>query len=390
MYRSRKNHQGSNHRRSRSGPRKIKSFDPSSLVKQAVIAPSNIKKYIIQHKFTDFNLNHKLEQNILACGFQQPTPIQDQVIPLVMEGKDVVGRANTGTGKTGAFLIPLINNLLHDSSRKVLIMTPTRELAVQIEDEFRTFARGLRLYSTLCIGGTSINSQIKNLRRTPHFVIGTPGRLIDLSKRSKINFHEFAVIVLDEADRMLDMGFINDMKFVIQQLPSQRQTLFFSATLPETLDHIIHQFATNPVRVDIQSQKAGSNVDQAIVRVNGGSKVQMLQDLLKQQGFDKVLVFGRTKHGLNKLLAKLSQSGIRATAIHGNKSQNQRLRALEQFSNNRVQVLLATDVASRGLDIHDVTHVINYDLPESYEAYIHRIGRTGRAGKTGKALSFVE
>ena len=296
----------------------------------------------------------------------------------------------TGTGKTAAFLIPLINKVLEDYKKRVLIMTPTRELATQIESEFRIFAKNLNLYSALFIGGTSMSSQIRNLKRSPHFVIGTPGRLIDLTKRKKIDLNSFSILVLDEVDRMLDMGFINDMEFVIKLMPVQRQTLFFSATLPIKLNQIITRFSRNPVKVEIKTKETTANVNQSIVKINGQSKVEILNSLLKSKGFDKVLVFGRTKHGLNKLAKELFGKGFRVATIHGNKSQSQRQKALTQFKTERVQVLLATDVASRGLDIDNVTHVINYDLPESQEAYIHRIGRTGRANKFGTALSFVD
>jgi len=269
-------------------------------------------------------------------------------------------------------------------------MTPTRELAIQIRKEFKIFGQGMNLHSTLCIGGTSIKRQIGSLKRGPHFVIGTPGRLIYLTKRRKLKLNLFSVVVLDEVDRMLDMGFVNDMKYMIGRFPKQRQSLFFSATVPQSLNSIIHRFVKNPVKIEIKSQQRAANVDQNIVKVNGRSKVQLLHSLLNRQGFDKVLVFGRTKHGLNRLSKKLHKKGHKVETIHGNKSQNQRKRALKKFKDNHVNVLLATDVASRGLDIDDITHVINYDLPQSKDVYIHRIGRTGRANKSGTALSFVD
>ena len=235
-----------------------------------------------------------------------------------------------------------------------------------------------------------MNQQISALRRNPQFVIGTPGRLIDLEKRRIFKFSSFSTIVLDEVDQMFDMGFINDMKYVIENLPEQRHSLFFSATLPSKMTEITNSFLRNPVKIQVESQKASTNVSQDIIRVQGRSKIDLLHDLLDQEGFDKVLVFGRTKHGLNKLSQILNERGVRVAAIHGNKSQSQRQRALKQFKGEAVQVLLATDIASRGLDIDNVTHVINYDLPQTYEDYIHRIGRTGRANKTGIALSFVD
>ena len=375
-------------RRSGFSRRKQSSFDPSRLVKNAETRPP-APAYIAKNEFSSFAIVDQLKRTIADRGYKNPTPIQDQIIPHILEGRDVIGLANTGTGKTAAFLIPLINNLYQQNSGRVLIMTPTRELAVQIESEFRIFAKGLNIYSALCIGGTSINRQIGALRRRPHFVIGTPGRLIDLEKRRVLNFNTFSAIVLDEVDLMLNMGFIDDMKYVIAKLPRDRHSLFFSATLPSKLDSIVQSFLTNPIKVQVETQKPAVNVIQDIVKINGQSKVELLNNLLNQKGFDKVLVFGRTKHGLDKLNKILFGKGFKVTTIHGNKSQSQRQRALRQFKNNAVQILLATDVASRGLDIDNVTHVINYDLPQSYEAYIHRIGRTGRADKTGVALSFV-
>lgn len=369
--------------------RQQSSFDPSMLVKQAVVSPVVPPAYQTQHAFADFAVCEPLKQNIIRRGYVTPTPIQDQAIPHLLEGRDIIGLANTGTGKTAAFLIPLINKI-YQHSGKALIIAPTRELAVQIQDEFKLFAQGLKLYSTLCIGGASLSNQIYSLRRDNDFVIGTPGRLIDLEKRGIINMGEFESIVLDEVDHMFDMGFIQDVKYIISKLPNKRHSLFFSATLPAKLQDVVHQFLYNPVKVTIETQKASANVNQDIIKVNGQSKVDILHDLLNQEGFEKVLVFGRTKHGLNKLSQALLTRGIRVAAIHGNKSQAQRQKALAQFKRDAIQVLLATDIASRGLDIDNVTHVINYDLPQTYEDYIHRIGRTGRANKTGIALSFVD
>ncbi len=367
---------------------RVKAFNPYNFIKKT--DSSSIKtNYNPKHSFTDFPINDKIKKNIVASGFKKPTPIQDKAILHILKGKDLVGSASTGTGKTAAFLIPLINNLVSDRTKKVLIITPTRELAIQIRQESIRFSQGLNIFSTLCIGGNSISKQIRSLQKKPHFVVGTPGRLIDLTKRRKLNLDIFSVIVLDEVDRMLDMGFINDMKYLIRKMPQKRQSLFFSATLPSKLNHIIHKFAKNPVKIQIKNQKAIANITQEIVKINGRSKIQVLQSLLNKEGFDKVLVFGRTKRGLNKLSNRLLKKGYQIEIIHGNKSQNQRKRALTKFKKNRVNVLLATDVASRGLDIDNITHVINYDLPESKKVYIHRIGRTGRVNKKGTAISFV-
>jgi len=398
MYRSKRSFANSNNNRGRrfSGRsqggfnrRKMSSFDPSVLVNKAEPEVVENQSYQVQNNFADFAITTELKQIISQRGYQQPTPIQDQIIPHILDGRDVIGLASTGTGKTAAFLIPLINNCFAGSLNKVLIMAPTRELAVQINSEFKIFSQGMGIYSALCIGGAPMGRQIDALKRKPNFVIGTPGRLIDLEKRRKLNFNSFSAIVLDEVDQMFDMGFVHDMKYVISLLPQNRHSLFFSATLPSKLNAIIDSFLNNPIKVEVERQKASANVDQDVIKINGQSKIDMLHDLLVQDGFDKVLVFGRTKHGLNKLDQTLYERGFKVATIHGNKSQGQRQRALKQFKNDVVQILLATDIASRGLDIDDVTHVINFDLPQTYEDYIHRIGRTGRAGKTGKALTFV-
>jgi len=344
----------------------------------------------IKNKFSDFLISERIKINISNKGYEIPTPIQDQVIPLVLEGRDVIGIANTGTGKTGAFLIPLINKVLYNRSQKVLIIAPTRELAVQVNDELKIFAKDLNIFSVLCIGGSGMFNQINGLRRGHDFVIGTPGRIKDLKMKGKLNLALYNNIVLDEVDRMMDMGFINDMKFIISHLPVHRQSLFFSATLPHQVMPIVQTFLRNPITISVKSQETAENIDQDVIKIQGRNKVDVLHNLLAENGFEKVLVFGRTKWGVEKLSKTLQQRGFRALAIHGNKNQNQRQRALDQFKRHEIQVLLATDVASRGLDIDDVTHVINYDAPMTYEDYVHRIGRTGRADKKGKAITFVD
>jgi len=374
--------QSNNGRRGNQG-----SFDPSHLIKKA--EPKVKKEYIPTHAFADFQVDHRIKQNVEAKGYKQPTPIQDQAIPLILNGKDVVGIANTGTGKTAAFLIPLINKVINDKYFRVLIVTPTRELAIQVNDEVKKFAKGLQIFSALCIGGLSINNQISDLRRRPHFVVGTPGRLKDLNQRKQLNFAHFQGIVLDEVDRMLDMGFIKDVSYIVERLPSKRHSLFFSATTTPNVKKVMQNFLRDPVMVKVEAEKAADNVDQDIIKTNGRGKVEVLHDLLIKDGFDKVLVFGRTKRGMEKLSRQLDKRGFDVASIHGDKTQAQRQRALKQFRNNHIQALLATDVASRGLDIDNVTHVINYDLPETYEDYVHRIGRTGRANKIGSALTFV-
>ncbi len=346
--------------------------------------------YAAKNGFSDFELVQELKNNILAKKYLVPTPIQDQTIPSILNGRDVIGIANTGTGKTGAFLIPLINKVHLNKSEKVLIVAPTRELALQINEELRDFSKGLGIRTVLCIGGMSLWKQKNELRQSVNFVIGTPGRIKELSQERSIQLNTFHNVVLDEADRMVDIGFINDIKYFISLLPENRQSLFFSATISGKVKEVLNAFVTNPVTVSVEKQKTAENIEQKTINVEKHLKIDKLHDLLSQEEFEKVLVFGRTKWGMQKLTDELIRRGIRAAVIHGNKSQGQRQKALEQFKNNQVSVLLATDVASRGLDIPDVSHVINFDMPASYEDYIHRIGRTGRANKKGVALTFLE
>lgn len=363
-------------------------INPALFVKKALEPKNDV--YIATHNFADFPIHEKIKENIKAHGYLTPTPIQDQAINHILAGKDIVGIANTGTGKTAAFLIPLINKIYSDRSQKVLIIVPTRELAAQIDEEFRHFSLNMQIAATLCIGGVGIHNQIRSLRTNPNFVIGTPGRLKDLEHRRVLSFFSFTTVVLDEVDRMLDMGFINDVKYITNRLPAPRHSLFFSATLPNSVTEVMTSFLRNPITVSVKSGESALYVDQDVVQIKGKQKVDILHDLLIRDGFDKVLVFGRTKWGMEKLAKELAKRGFNVASIHGNKSQFQRQRAIEQFKANTIQVLLATDIASRGLDIENVTHVINYEIPESYTDYVHRIGRTGRAGKKGVALTFVD
>ncbi len=377
----------------RGGSRKQATFDPTHFILSLKIETKKTEQqesHQILHSFNDFKISNNLKVNITKRGYTSPTPIQDKIIPHIIEGRDVVGIANTGTGKTASFLIPLLDKVLGDQTQKVLIIAPTRELAVQIRAELFEFSKGLPVRSTLLIGGSSLNRQIESLRRGQNFVIGTPGRIKDLNQQGKLPFNQFNNIVLDEVDRMLDMGFIHDIKAIIEALPTKRQSLFFSATVTDKIKEIMNGFLTNPVHVSVKTQDTSLNVKQDIVKLAGRPKIDVLRELLVLEEFQKVLVFGRTKRGAEKLSKVLQSKGFKANAIHGNKSQNQRQRALQQFKDDYVQVLIATDVIARGLDIENVTHVINYDLPESYESYIHRIGRTGRADNQGVALTFVE
>jgi len=351
---------------------------------------SEAPAYEPTHTFADFDLDPRLKKSVADKGYETPTPIQDQIIPHVLNGSDVVGIADTGTGKTAAFLVPLVNAVIRGRSKKILVITPTRELAQQIEEEFISLAGGMQLFSTCCVGGAPIGKQIGRLRKRNNFVIGTPGRLKDLVERGELDLGSFSTLVLDEADRMLDMGFIDDMKRIMSGMPDKRHTLFFSATISNEISKLINTFLTDPQTVSVKTGDTSSQVDQDIVRTGSEDKRDVLERLLVADEYEKVLVFGETKRGVDRLARDLDKRGISAVAIHGNKSQSQRERALKRFKDGQANVLVATDVAARGLDIDDVSHVINYDTPQTYDDYIHRIGRTGRAGKTGKALTFVQ
>lgn len=365
-------------------------IDVSKFVNKVAVT-EEIKDYRPEHSFETFAIHEKLKHNILTKGYVLPTPIQDKAIPHILDGKDMVGIANTGTGKTAAFLIPLINKILHKHTEEVLIVVPTRELATQINEEFIGFARGLSIFSVVCIGGASMYHQIQNLRRKHNIVIGTPGRLKDLIEQKVLALGNTGNIVLDEADRMLDMGFIADMKFILSKAAPERQTLLFSATISPEIENIIKNFQRNPIKISVKTGDTSANVEQDIIRVRPGEKkIDLLHDLLIKKDFQKVLIFGRTKHGVEKLSHALVERGFKAVSIHGNKTHGNRQKALKQFKDNQVQILVATDVAARGLDIADVSHVINFDVPGTYEDYVHRIGRTGRANKKGFALTFIE
>ncbi|OGC85057.1 hypothetical protein A3F55_02205 [Candidatus Adlerbacteria bacterium RIFCSPHIGHO2_12_FULL_53_18] len=362
---------------------------PSKFVNKAVIT-EEVEHFVPEHQFTDFAIGDALKRSVVAKGYTAPTPIQDRTIPHVLKGQDVVGIANTGTGKTAAFLIPLIDKVVKNPKEQVLVIVPTRELALQIDSELKSLTRGMKIFSVCVVGGASIVPQLRALRYKNNFVIGTPGRLKDLIERKSIRLNDFATLVLDEADRMLDMGFINDMRYVIKGMPVVRHTLFFSATITREVEGLISEFLKEPVRISVKTGDTAKNVDQDVVKMEGKQKLDILHDLLNQKEFSKVLVFGRTKHGVEKLSKMLIDRGFKTESIHGNKSHGQRQRALKSFKDNQVQVLIATDVAARGLDIDGISHVINYDLPTTYDDYVHRIGRTGRGTKRGKALTFVD
>lgn len=356
--------------------------------KEAGVAETD--NYTPKHKFTDFNIAELLSANLTAKGLINPSPIQDQAIPVVLEGKDVIGIASTGTGKTAAFLIPLINKLVADRDHKLMILTPTRELALQVEAEFIAFTRGMKLFSVGCVGGAPIMRQIKELELGVHAVIGTPGRVKDLIERGKINMEYFESIVLDEADRMLDMGFIDDMRFILGKMPKTKQGLFFSATFSPEIKRLCTDFLHDPVTVSIKTRDTASSVMQDVVRVTSDAeKVEALHDILNKPEYSKVLIFREMKRHVDGLASELEKRGFKALALHGDMHNRERERAVKALATGRVQVVIATDVAARGLDINDISLVINYDIPNNYETYIHRIGRTGRGTKLGHALTFV-
>lgn len=373
-------------------------WSPSELVRLVEDSKVKVKnaqvkeeKVEITNSFADFNFNQTLLENILELGYVNPTPIQDKSIPMIMAGHDIVGLANTGTGKTAAFLLPLIDKHLKDKDQKVLIVTPTRELAEQINKEFMKFTKGMRIGTSLCIGGTSIFRQIKELKYKPNFVIGTPGRLKDLINREILNLKDFKNVVLDEADQMLEIGFVEEVKFLVSKLNKDRQSLFFSATTNKKVNEILNSFVNDPITISVLKENVNLNVSQDYLRVpQGKRKSEVLFEFLSSSEYHKVIVFGQTKSGVEDLATHLTRKGLLVESIHGDKRQNQRKASLMKFKGSEIKILIATDVVSRGIDISDVSHVINYDLPRSMDEYIHRIGRTGRAGKKGLALTLID
>src|SRR3989344_37918 len=345
--------------------------------------------------FADFPFNEQVQTNILRAGYMHPRPIQDQAIPIVLSGKDIFGMANTGTGKTAAFLLQLIEKIAktkgQNKKETVLIMAPTRELALQIESDFKNLAFGLGMFSACCVGGLPISKQVREIKMGVSFVIGTPGRLRDLINQKVLDLSTCRSVVLDEADRMLDMGFRDDMLYIIGKTPKEgRQTLFFSATLSPDIKKLTAQYLIDPIFISVVSGETAKNIDQDVVRYRGkDEQLEKLHEVLKKDGSDKVLIFREMKHSVDTLAKELARAGFKVGGIHGDKRSRERIRILDDFKKDKINILIATDVAARGLDIPDVTHVINYDVPQTYDTYVHRIGRTGRSGKKGTALTFV-
>jgi ATP-dependent RNA helicase RhlE len=348
--------------------------------------------------FTDLKLIEPILRALNEEGYTQPTPIQEQAIPFILNGRDLLGCAQTGTGKTAAFAIPMLQLLTKPYAQKpgqknirALILTPTRELAIQIEESFNAYGRHLRLKNQVIFGGVSQVPQTQALQRGTDILVATPGRLLDLMSQGYINLKDVEIFVLDEADRMLDMGFVHDVKKVITKLPQKRQTLFFSATMPTEIQSLANAILSNPEKVEVTPvSSTAETINQSLFFVDKNNKKSLLAHLLQDSNIKSALVFTRTKHGADKVVKDLVRIGIKTEAIHGNKSQNARQRALSNFKDGTTRVLIATDIAARGIDVEELTHVINYELPNVPETYVHRIGRTGRAGLSGIAFSFCE
>ena len=346
-------------------------------------------------KFSDMGLHPKVLEALIPLGYEQPTPIQEQAIPHVLDGRDVMGIAQTGTGKTAAFSLPLVHHFAHNMMHgravpRVLVLTPTRELAAQIDDNVKAYAKNVKVRTALIFGGVSQHRQVAQIRKGADVLVATPGRLLDLCNQGLLSLEWIEFLVLDEADTMLDMGFIHDIRRVIAMLPETRQSLFFSATMPESIVKLSKTILTDPIRVEVaRVSSAAETVDQRMMFVSQGAKRDLLVQLLNKPEVDTALVFTRTKYGADKVVRYLKKHDIRAEAIHGNKSQPQREKAMNAFRKGKIHVLVATDIAARGIDVEGVSHVINFEIPNISETYVHRIGRTGRAGREGVALSMV-
>ncbi len=363
-------------------------IDPAKFVKPA--NPTKQESYEAKHTFDDFAVTPLIKTNLANRGYKTPSPIQDQTILPALSGEDIIGIASTGTGKTAAFAIPVLNRLIEDKSSAAIIIAPTRELAQQIEVECKHIAKGSGLFGAVLIGGTNMGGQLRDLKSSPRVIIGTPGRIKDHIERGSLQLSNFNMVVLDEVDRMLDMGFVNDVTYILSQASPRRQSLFFSATIDNKVRSLIDQFCDNPITVSLKASSASENVHQNVVRYNGThEKISKLHDTLITENTVKAIVFDETQRNVDRLCKELVERGFKVDSIHGGKTQGQRQRALNRFKKNEVTVLVATDVAARGIDIADISHVINYSVPQTYDDYIHRIGRAGRAGKVGHALTFV-
>jgi len=366
-------------------------LNPKLLIRKPTSA--SLEDYKSDKTFDQLPLHKQLAQNLSKKGYTHPTKIQEQTYEHLMQGRDLIGIANTGTGKTGSFLIPLIDQLLKKSEQnQSLIVVPTRELALQVEKELNSLTHGMNIKGACFIGGTSVSKSIQLLRRRNDIIIGTPGRLMDMVNRKSLRLEQISNLVLDEFDRMLDMGFVEEIKKMVSLMKNRKQTLLFSATMDKSQNGIISKLMNDPVTIKVSNGSSSADqIEQDIIRVpQGNDKFDMLLQLINNDEFKKVLLFIETKRSVDKVSKKLKKSGVKTEMIHGNKSQNYRTTALDKFKRGNIQVLVATDVAARGIDVTNVTHVINYQIPQTMDSYIHRIGRTGRAGKTGKAYTFVD
>ena len=347
-------------------------------------------------EFSDLALDDRIQRAVRAEGYTTPTPVQERTIPALLDGRDVLGVAQTGTGKTAAFALPILHHLAAKRPERgrpirALILTPTRELAAQIGDRLEVYGRNLPLHSFVIFGGVGQMPQVRAIDRGVDVLVATPGRLLDLEEQGYVDLSHVSHLVLDEADRMLDMGFIHDVRKILRLLPRQRQNLLFSATMPDGIRDLVAKMLTDPVRVDVSPEEpTPDRIEQHVMFVKKADKRRLLADIIHAEMVDCGIVFTRTKHGANRLVQQLSREGIVAEAIHGNKSQTARVRALEGFRDGDVPILVATDIASRGIDVEGITHVFNYELPNEPEIYVHRIGRTARAGRTGVAYSFCD
>ena len=398
--------------RNKTGNRRKAYIDPSKFINKNVVQLEGKPQFDESVKFAEFGFNEAIQANLDRAGFTHPSEIQKKAIPVAMTGRDVIGLANTGTGKTIAFLMPILHQMMEQKTNNpavldltsesgkshaprakkssALILAPTRELAQQIHEEFKKFGQKTGLYSALLVGGVNIQGQFRDLRRNPQIIIGTPGRVKDHLNRGSVNLNTVKFFVLDEADRMLDMGFVNDIRQIASDLPKERQTFCFSATFSAEVQKIAEELMNDAEMVSTSVNQTADHIYQDVVEFSGSAdRKNQLISLLNKDEFEKVIIFGETKFGVQRLSDELEKSGISSRAIHGDKNQGQRNRVIRQFKNDEVDVLVATDVAARGLDIPNVSHVINYDIPQAYDDYIHRIGRTGRAGKSGTAYTFV-
>ena len=383
--------QGGNHKQ-RSGRRQAAaSLDYNQLIKKQSEV-KQIDEFVSNYTYEELMLHPALKKSLSNKGYERPTEIQEKSLEHLLNGENMVAVAKTGTGKTAAFLIPVIENLLTlERPFQTLVVVPTRELAQQVEMEFRDLTRGMGLYTTCLIGGTSVRRDLDKLKKRNHMIVGTPGRLMDMYRQGALKLANISVLVLDEFDRMLDMGFVKEIQQMVGAMRQRSQTMLFSATLDKSQKEIIREIVPEAVQLRISSgQSAGDNIEQHVIKVTETEdKFSLLLELLESPGFEKVIVFAETKRLVDRLNKKLDKNGVTSVIIHGDKSQNYRSRAIRNFKDGRSKVLIATDVAARGIDIDDVSHVINYQIPLTMESYLHRIGRTGRAGKKGTAYTFV-